>query len=56
MGLQNFASLRCAKGASPPRAMLCDELSAWAVAQRKAIGNVLLFGTPGPGGAPMLEQ
>jgi len=53
MGLQNFASLRCAKNASPPRPSLCDQLGAWAELQKKGISDVLVFGTPGPGGAPI---
>jgi hypothetical protein len=53
MGLQNFVSLRCAKDASPPRPSLCDQLAGWADLQRKAIGDVLSFGTPGPEGAPI---
>lgn len=56
MGLQNFASLRCAKDASPPRPALCNQLASWAELQRKAVGGVLTFGTPGPGGAPVKPQ
>jgi hypothetical protein len=53
MGLQNFVSQRCAKGASPPRASLCDQLVDWARAQKKGTDSVLVFGAPGPGGAPI---
>jgi hypothetical protein len=53
MGLQNFASLRCAKSASPPKPVLCDQFATWADMQRNAISGVRVFGTPGPGGAPV---
>lgn len=53
MGLQNFASRRCAKNAALPRPTLCDELAEWARLQQKAIGAVQVFGTPGVGGAPI---
>lgn len=53
MGLQNFASLRCAKDASPPRPSLCVQLDEWAKAQKSAIDSLAVFGTPGPGGAPL---
>jgi len=53
MGLQNFASVRCAKGAAPPRPSLCDQLTSWAQMQKKAADSLLVFGTPGPGGAPI---
>jgi|SRR5579862_9536489 len=53
MGLQNFVSLRCAENASPPRPSLCDQLANWAELQKKGAGSILLFGTPGPGGAPI---
>jgi hypothetical protein len=53
MGLQNFVSLRCAKGASPPRPSLCDQLAAWSVTQKKGVDDVLIFGTPGPAGDPL---
>lgn len=57
MGLQNFVSLRCAKDASPPEPSLCVQRTAWAAAaQRKALGDGLQFGTPGPGGAPLMRQ
>jgi hypothetical protein len=56
MGLQNFVSLRCAKDASPPRPSLCDQLVAWAELQKKGTSGVLVFGTPGPGGAPLKSQ
>lgn len=56
MGLQNFVSLRCAKDASPPRPSLCDQLAAWTELQKKGIGSVSLFGTPGPDGAPLKAQ
>ncbi len=53
MGLQNFTSLRCAANASPPHPVLCDQLATWADLQRKAISGALVFGTPGPNGAPV---
>jgi hypothetical protein len=53
MGLQSFVSLRCAKDASPPRPSLCDQLAGWVDLQRKAVGDVLSLGTPGPEGAPI---
>ena len=53
MGLQNFVSVRCAKGARPQRPSVCDRLDSWAALQRKAIDGLLVFGTPGPGGAPL---
>src|ERR1035437_2350067 len=56
MGLQNFVSLRCAKDASPPRPSLCDQLVAWAELQKKGTSGVLVFGTPGHGGAPLKSQ
>jgi hypothetical protein len=56
MGLQNFASLRCAKDAKPPRPRLCDQLTTWAKLQRKGTADVLLFGTPGAGGAPLRSK
>jgi hypothetical protein len=53
MGLQNFVSLRCAAGAAPPRPSICDQLVAWSDVQKRAINSALVFGTPGPGGAPV---
>jgi hypothetical protein len=56
MGLQNFASLRCAKDAGPPRPELCAKLANWAELQRKTVGDALTFGTPGSGGAPITSR
>lgn len=53
VGLQYFVSLRCAKDANPPRPSLCDQLAAWTELQRKGTSGVSIFGTPGPGGAPL---
>lgn len=53
MSLQNFASLRCAAGAAGPRPQLCEQLQAWSGAQKQAVDSLLLFGTPGEGGAPI---
>jgi hypothetical protein len=53
MGLQNFVSLRCAQGANPPRPSLCDEFASWVTLQKAAIDSLRVFGTPGPGGAPL---
>ncbi len=56
MGLQNFVSLRCAKDAPSPRPSLCGQLADWTRLQRKAIDSVSVFGTPGPGGAPITPK
>lgn len=56
MSLQNFVSLRCRKDAPPPRPSLCGQLDAWDKLQKKGIGEVLVFGTPGPEGAPLKPQ
>jgi hypothetical protein len=56
MGLQNFASLRCAKDAKPPRPSLCDQLGSWATMQKAAITGLTVFGSPGPDGAPIKPQ
>jgi hypothetical protein len=56
MSLQNFASRRCAADAAKPRPTLCDQLDAWAMAQKDAVSALLVFGTPGPGGAPIGSQ
>jgi hypothetical protein len=56
MSLQNFASLRCAADAPAPRPAMCDQLTAWADAQTRAIRGLLTFGTPGPGGAPIVTD
>lgn len=53
MGLQNFASLRCAKDAAPPQPSLCQQFAGWATAQKASINDLTVFGTPGPGGAPI---
>ena len=56
MGLQNFVSLRCAKGVRSPRPALCDQLESWAKLQQNAISAIHVFGTPGHGGAPLNRQ
>ena len=53
MSLQNFASRRCAAGAPEPKPSLCNQLAAWAVAQKQAVDALLVFGTPGVDGAPI---
>jgi len=56
MSLQNFISLRCAptaQGANAPTPSICGQLAQWAALQRKAIRDLLTFGTPGPDGAPL---
>jgi hypothetical protein len=35
---------------------MCDQLTAWADAQTRAIRGLLTFGTPGPGGAPIVTD
>jgi hypothetical protein len=58
MSLQNFASLRCADkaqaGSSKPA--MCTQLADWGAAQRKSIGDLLTFGTPGPNGEPIVNK
>jgi hypothetical protein len=59
MSLQNFASLRCAEKAlqaSTSKPSMCEQLSQWAAAQRKSIGDLLTFGTPGPDGGPIITK
>jgi hypothetical protein len=56
MGLQNFVSLRCTKDAQPPHPSLCGQLAAWTMLQKKGIGSVSVFGTPGSNGAPIKAQ
>lgn len=52
MALNNFTSLRCRVDvADTPE--ICNTLTAWAEAMRTYVDNVLTFGTPGPGGAPL---
>lgn len=56
MSLQNFVSLRCSEKvlqSGAPKPPLCEQLSQWAAAQRKAVGDLLTFGTPGADGAPI---
>ena len=55
MSLQNFVSLRCSEKArqAGPKVPLCEQLSQWATLQRKSIGDLLTFGTPGAEGAPI---
>jgi hypothetical protein len=55
MGLQNFVSLRCANDAASPRPSLCDQMASWADLQTKGISDNVIFGRPGPGGAPLLK-
>jgi hypothetical protein len=56
MGLQNFASVRCAAGANSPRPSLCESFASWASMQKGAIDSLTVFGTAGPGGAPVKPQ
>jgi hypothetical protein len=56
MSLQNFISLRCApkaQEANAPQPPICGQLAQWGAAQRKAIRDLMSFGTPGPDGAPI---
>ncbi len=56
MSLQNFVSLRCANKsdeASASKPAICEQLAEWSKAQRKSIGDILTFGSPGPDGGPM---
>jgi hypothetical protein len=51
MSLQNFISLRCApkaQEANAPKPPICGQLAQWGAAQRKAIRDLMSFGTPGP--------
>jgi hypothetical protein len=55
MSLQNFISLRCApkaQDANAPKPSICGQLAQWGAAQRKAIRDLMSFGTPGPDGGP----
>jgi hypothetical protein len=55
MSLQNFISRRCSSdGAAKPA--ICTQLADWATAQRKAIRDLLTFGSPGPDGGPVSTQ
>ena len=59
MSLQNFISLRCAEKAqqaSTPKPSICEQLAQWSTAQRKWIGDLLTFGTPGPDGGPIVTK
>ena len=52
MSLNNFTALRCrVEVADMPE--ICGTLTDWASAMRLYVDNVLTFGTPGPGGAPI---
>lgn len=56
MSLQNFISRRCQPNSQPAgaaRLSICDQFAAWAKAQRKAINDLMTFGAPGQGGAPI---
>jgi hypothetical protein len=53
MSLQNFVSLRCAPKAAGPKPGVCEQLTQWSAAQRKAMDDMLTFGTPGPDGQPI---
>ncbi|MGB8898834.1 MAG: hypothetical protein WCC90_06140 [Methylocella sp.] len=56
MSLQNFISLRCApkaQEANAPKPPICGQLAQWGAAQRKAIRDLMSFGTPGSDGAPI---
>ena len=56
MSLQNFISLRCAPKAleaGGPKPPICAQLAQWAAAQRKAIRDLLTFGTPEADGSPI---
>jgi hypothetical protein len=55
MSLQNFASRRCGQSqdAAASRPALCDQLVAWAKAQKQSINDLLTFGVPGPNGGPI---
>ena len=48
MSLQNYISRRCAKtdDASAPKPSICGQFAQWAGAQRKAIRDLMSFGTP----------
>jgi hypothetical protein len=60
MSLQNFVSLRCAANAQQQagraQPSMCAQLAQWAAMQRKSIGDLLTFGTPGPDGGPILTK
>jgi len=51
MSLQNFASLRC--HGDDPKPSICTQLAAWGKAQKGWIDDALVFGVPGPDGAPI---
>jgi hypothetical protein len=56
MSLQNFMSLRCAwdpRAASPFTPTICTQLAEWSKAQKKAIDDLLAFGSPGRDGKPI---
>ena len=53
MSLQNFVSVRCAADAATPRPSLCTQLTDWAKLHKSATDDLLVFGTPGPNGAPI---
>ena len=53
MGLQNFASVRCAKDAALPRPSLCNQFDLWVSLQKKGIDGLRVFGASGVDGAPL---
>ncbi|MDA4845052.1 hypothetical protein [Hoeflea poritis] len=55
MSLNNFVSLRCSVDVADKPA-ICKTLTDWADAMRTYVNNVLTFGTPGPGGAPLAPR
>jgi hypothetical protein len=56
LGLQNFASVRCAENAKTPQPHLCHQLVSWREKQIQAVRGLGVFGTPGPNGAPIAAQ
>jgi hypothetical protein len=57
MSLQNFISLRCSiPDANASRPSICEQLTHWSAAQRKAIDGLLTFGAPGPDGGPIVTR
>jgi hypothetical protein len=59
MSVQNFVSLRCAKRPQDVHAIkpeICAELDQWSKAQRKSIGDLLTFGSPGQNGGPIRSE
>jgi hypothetical protein len=53
MSLTNFTSLHCAvRTADKPE--ICGTMTKWADAMRNYVDEMMTFGTPGPGGAPLV--